>query len=362
MSTCSARVTAVPSPPYYVIKTALAVLFMFALCAGASAQQTPFDHWTSLKNPVLSYPDWSIKDAAMAYREGTVYVFFSAFYQDRGRIRSHVVEVSTRDFKHYSDPILNLDGRDDGWIGMCSPDVQQLDGKYIMTFNSWGDEPGKPNELFYMMSPDLLHWSKAKALALNLTGPNRVIDASLAEADGGYYLIWKEGSPQGSMRPRLAFARSLDGTFAYVESGYPSLLSRDGKEDGLVHENYEFVHMNSQVYLLTTDYELQTHDKSRRQEGARWSKQGARLYELDRKSHWLKWINGYRLAIPEEQFNTVNRDNAAALYDWRSYSGYYYLIYAGVTERTSYAGRGRNQLGLARSKDLIHWEVPGGTQ
>jgi hypothetical protein len=25
-------------------------------------------------------------------------------------------------------------------------------GKYVMTFNSWGDKPGKPNQLFYMTS------------------------------------------------------------------------------------------------------------------------------------------------------------------------------------------------------------------
>ncbi len=51
--------------------------------------------------------------------------------------------------------------------------------------------------------------------------------------------------------------------------------------------------------------------------------------------------------------------NAAAVYDWRKYDGYYYLIYAGRNEGQTYAKRGWNQIALARSKDLIHWSVPG---
>jgi hypothetical protein len=148
-------------------------------------------------------------------------------------VRSHVVEVSTPDFKHYSEPIFNFDGEEDGWLGMCSPDVQRLNGKYVMTFNSWGDKPGKPNQLFYRASDDLVHWTPRRTLGLNLTqaGNQRVIDAALAPA--------------------------------------------------------------------------------------------------------------------------------AAVYDWRKYDGYYYVIYAGRNEGQTYAKRGWNQIALARSKDLIHWSVPG---
>ena len=324
-----------------------------------NSQQLPFAAWSSLRNPVLSYRNWSVKDAAMAYRKGTVYVFFSAFYPDRGRVRSHVVEVSTSDFKDYSVPILMVDGADEGWSGMCSPDVQRIGGRYVMTFNSWGDKPGKPNELFYMTSADLNHWSRRKTLALNLTGTNRVIDPSIAGADGGYYLIWKEGPPRGQMRTRMAFAKTLEGPFHYVGDGYPALLLQGGKEDGLVHENYEFVHSGSHFYLLTTDYAQGSRTHSAAESELRWKAQGPRLYQLKPASHWLIWFQGYRLQVPQETFNTVNRDNAAALYDWKQYDGYYYLIYAGVNERSSYARRGWNRLGLARSKDLVHWNIPG---
>jgi hypothetical protein len=225
-----------------------------------------------------------------------------------------------------------------------------------MTFNSWGDKPGRPNELFYRTSPDLVHWSERRTLALNLTGANRVIDAALAAADGGYYLIWKQGERKEKMQPRLAFAKSLDGTFAYVGDGFPSLLMAGGGEDGLTHENYEFVYATGQWYLLTTDYN--TKEKPNQIDNG----EQLYLYKLEPGSHWLKWTEGYRLDVPQEKFNTNNRDNAAALYDWRQYDGYYYVTYAGRTDDKTYANRGWNRLGLARSKDLIHWSAAGQTQ
>ena len=324
------------------LKSALIGLLVVLFGIGAIAQKKPFIDWQSLGNPILSYPNWSIKDAAMAYRDGTFYVFFSAFYPERGQVRSHVVEVSTRDFKHFSEPIFNFDGEEEGWIGMCSPDVQRLGGKFVMTFNSWGDKPGKPNLLFYMTSEDLVHWSQRQTLARNLTQDKRVIDAALAEADGGYYLIWKEGT-QGHMKPRLAFAAALDQPFKFVGDGFPALLMADGNDNGLTHENYEFVHMKGKWYLLTTDY----------------NPEGPYLYQLDPGSGWLKWTQGYRLQTPKEKFNTDHRDNAAALYDWRQYDGYYYLIYGGRMEGKTFAGRGWNQLGLSRSRDLIQWSAAG---
>ena len=38
--------------------------------------------------------------------------------------------------------------------------------------------------------------------------------------------------------------------------------------------------------------------------------------------------------------------------------GFFYLLYAGTDEVSSYEGRGHVKLGLARSRDLVTWEVP----
>jgi hypothetical protein len=238
---------------------------------------------------------------------------------------------------------------------MCSPDVQRLNGKYVMTFNSWGDKPGKPNQLFYITSDDLVHWTPRKTLGLNLTqaGNQRVIDAALAQADGGYYLVYKEQTPGIHSRPRMAFSTSLDGPFHYVGDGIVALLMKDGKDNGFFHENYEFLQANGQWYMLATDYlhNSLNHDK--------YDVQAPYLYALEPGSHWLKWTGGYTLDLPQEKFNTESIANAAALYDWRKYDGYYYIIYAGRNDGQAYAKRGWNRIALARSKDLIHWSVPG---
>lgn len=322
----------------------LGIALLFQLTpAGAQPRNHPFIDWGNLHNPILSYPNWSVKDVAMAYKDSVFYVFFSAFYMDHGQIRSHVVEVSTRDFRTFSEPIFNFDGEEEGWIGMCSPDVQFMDNEYVMTFNSWGDKPDKPDALFYMTSSDLAHWSSRKPLAAALTTNRRVIDAALARAEDGYYLIFKEGLK--NQKPRMAFGKSLDGVFEFVQSGYPNLLMKDGKDNGLTHENYEFIQIDGKWRLLATDY----------------NPPHPYLYAQD-NSNWLNWTAGYQLNIPTEKFNTNNVDNAGALYDWRSHDGYFYFIYAGRDENETYLKRGWNRLALARSKDLIHWSVAGQMQ
>jgi hypothetical protein len=322
----------------------IAALFVMFFSVGAWSAQKPFIDWANLRNPVLSYPQWSIKDSAMAYRDGVFYVFFSAFYEEHGRVRSHVAEVSTPDFKTYSQPILDFDGEEAGWIGMCSPDVQRLGETYVLAFNSWGDDPERPDQLFYMTSKDLQHWSPRQPLGADLTAGHGVIDASVAPAGGGLYLIWKEGRPPQQMRTRLAEAKSLSGPWHFVGSGYPALKMASGQENGLTHENFEFLWIDGKLHLLSSDYPHGHHEY---------------LYTLLDPSQTLDWGEGFELNIPAESFNQMAPCDAAAIYDGRKQDGYFYLIYAGRNDATTYLHRGWNRLALARSKDLVHW-VPAG--
>jgi len=43
----------------------------------------------------------------------------------------------------------------------------------------------------------------------------------------------------------------------------------------------------------------------------------------------------------------------------RATDGYYYLVYAGSSELTQFGGWGHAMIGIARSTDLLHWQVPG---
>lgn len=316
---------------------------LMALVSVCAAQKRPFIDWSALRNPVLAYPNWSIKDAAMAYHQGKFYVFFSAFYADHGRVRSHVVEVETQDFRHYSKPILDFDGEESGWIGMCSPDVRRAGAVYALSFNSWGDKPGKPDQLFYMTSPDLIHWSARHPLAPNLTAGQRVIDAALAPVGRGFYLIWKQNTPRRP-RPRIAFAKSLQGPWSFVGSGFAALTMASGKENGMIHENFTFMRAGGRWRLLSADY------SPGRQEV---------LYTQLHPNDWLHWGDGLAIHVELESFNRLVRADAAAVYNWQNHDGYYYLIYAGRNDAKTYLRRGWNRLGLERSKDLIHWFPAG---
>lgn len=53
------------------------------------------------------------------------------------------------------------------------------EGEHILTFNTWGDSPETPHQLYYMTSPDLFRWSAVKPLAQELTEGQRAIDAAV---------------------------------------------------------------------------------------------------------------------------------------------------------------------------------------
>lgn len=321
----------------------IAMLVFSSIGLSVPVDARAFLNWSSLHNPVLSYPNWSIKDPAMAFQDGKFYVFFSAFYEDHGQIRSHVVEVSTSDFRTYSHPILNFDGEEAGWKGMCSPDVQKLGNVWELSFNSWGDDPARPNQLFTMTSADLFHWSARQPLAANLTAGQSVIDLSIASAGGSYYAVWRQGLedyPQ-DIRLRIATAKTLTGPWRFVGPGIATLNMASDHDNGFIHENYQFTWIDDVLHLLSDDY--------------RDNVEGEYLYTLSQRDQPVSWGEGFELKIPGQSFNSLVRCFAASLYDWRKLDGYFYLIYAGCNEKQTYAGRGWNRLGLARSKDLIHW-------
>lgn len=93
----------------------------------------------------------------------------------------------------------------------------------------------------------------------------------------------------------------------------------------------------------------------------------ADLYRLDGDENdpdsFRRWTIVRELAIEEQRWNTgrpllYERANAAFLTDAREQDGFFYLLYAGSTETRTFSGRGHARLGLARSRDLVTWDVP----
>ncbi len=291
-----------------------------------------FIDWSKLKNPVYQKDGWSVKDASMIYHEETGYfhLFFSAFFESDGRIRSHVASVKTKDFISFSEPVFVWHGKEIGYKGFAAPEILKVEDKYILTYNSWGDKPGKFNQLFYAVSTDLENWDKHHHLAGNITENRRVIDAAMTVRDGKYILNYKTGLLK--QKSRIATADSLEGPWKRIGQPIKTWM-----------ENGQFIDLDGKLHLLMTG------------EG--------HLPYLSQfvgggKNPLLNWGDLRKFELPLESFNTHDRANAAHLKDWRNFDGYFYLLYAGTTESDSYIGRGDNKLGLARSKDLIHWKVP----
>ena len=270
--------------------------------------------------------------------------FFSGFYREDGRIRCHVVEVKTKDFKTFSKPLLNFYGKEDGWRGMCSPNITRDGSDYILTFNSWGDLRRKKNQLFYRRSTDLENWGPITPLAGKLTKGVRAIDAALHKTDSGrYFLMWKE-----KQDPRIATARSIAGPWSRIGGdGDVEFTTRSGDTSDSF-ENYQFMEIDGKTHLLATHmgnghlpflFELQGSPES--------------------TQNWISWKNGYAIELPRQGFNTDDRANAAVMWDQRDLDGNFYILYAGNEPRTSrdYAGRGWNRMGIARSSDLITWQA-----
>jgi hypothetical protein len=72
---------------------------------------------------------------------------------------------------------------------------------------------------------------------------------------------------------------------------------------------------------------------------------------------------------PSEAFNTgpglsgigFEHANSAYLCDASELPGHFvYLFYAGSDELTRFDGWGHAEIGVARSTDLVHWQVPPG--
>jgi hypothetical protein len=252
-----------------------------------------------------------------------------------------------------------MDGRAEGWSGLCSPNICRINGLFYLTYNSWGDihPNGQKNALFYMTSPDCEHWTAPKPVGLNLTHGKRAIDIAIEYANHRFYVMWKEDffwHGRKVRKARIAVGNSLDADLDYIRnpddkenepaSGVVQFYLEGGGTTKRTQENYQLIRIDGTWYCLSLDYAPH--------EPFLYRMRGNGENDMD----WTVWDHGYPLAIPEQKFNTAQTANAPFLMDWREYDNYFYILYAGRTEGYSHAGRGNNKLGLARSLDLKSWE------
>jgi hypothetical protein len=305
-----------------------------------------------MPNPVLACHDRSLKDASLVH-DGKAWVMTcSAFSEER----STIAVYRSPDLSTWSGPTHTWDGQEDGWIGLCSPDITCQGDGWVMTYNSWGDtRTERRNRFFYRQSKDLRTFSEPKALAHDLLDGIPVIDSALARHDGRWFLACSRTETRGTW---IASAESLDGPWAWVGDGpIHCAAAITGLENGYHHENYQFLAIDEVWHLITTDYPPHQ----------------AWIYRLDGDpadmSSWQNWPDGRPLTIRSEKWNTIDTINAVALWDHQSVDGRFYAVFGGKGRERSdefnvSAGRkpwprGWNRIGIAWSEDLARWTLPG---
>jgi hypothetical protein len=309
--------------------------------------------WGQLRNPILSYPGSGAKDVGVRLVDGTWHLFFSSVAGDP--VHWSIGSAASTDLRNWSsDSAPTLWPDQAGTEGLASPDITQApNGTFVITYQSDPGDVGGSAKLYYRTSRDLITWTPPKPLgrALHPRAADRMIDGALAFVGHGVMLGYKYGVSGGTQKQAFEIAYSpsgsLDGPWTLV--GRPAI-----SQFGDTFENYEFVEIDGQWHLVATTNTLDRPYFA--------TLHGA----ADNPRSWLDWVDGRVLDIPAEVWNSalgptsVTHEVANAVYlcDARALDGHYYVFYAGSSELTDFGGWGHAKVGIARSTDLVHWQVP----
>jgi hypothetical protein len=309
--------------------------------------------WARLANPLLSRAGAGVKDQALVWADGRWHMLFSDVTDDGqlpGGVRWNIGVSTSTDLVHWSAPVLWP--TQPGVLGVVSPDiVRSPTGTFVVTFDSGpGEAGGGEPKLYDRTSTNLETWSAPHQLARSLAPAptDRMIDPALAWTGHGLILGYKSGTEMQHFE--IAWSRSGSLAGPWVSVGRPDITLY-----GDTVENYEFLTIGGRWHLVATS---NTFDQP-------W------LFTLigdpATPASWLHWTGGAELQIPSQPWDTgpglssVNFEHANSVFlcDAHGADGYYYATYAGSDELTRFDGWGHAEIGIARSRDLVHWQVPG---
>jgi hypothetical protein len=295
----------------------------------------PVVDWSALRNPILSFPDVGVKDQALQWSGGAWHMLYSDMTPRRAAPHVHfsVAVSSSPDLRHWTPPRVIADNA-------ASPDIVRApSGTFVVTYQT-------PQGLAYRTADGatLRTWSPAHPLGRGLA--HRMIDAALAFTGHGVILGFKAGTTVQHFE--IAWAPTLNGTFHLV--GRPDISVYDDTV-----ENGEFLTIGGVWHLVATSNTLDQPFIFTLGPGDPAS-----------PSTWLRWSNGRELSVPAQPFDSgsgissVGFEHANSAFLCVGPGGEDYLTYAGSTELTQFGGWGHARIGLARSSDLVDWEVPPG--
>jgi hypothetical protein len=282
---------------------------------------------------VLSYRTVGVKDQALQWSGGRWHMFFSDMTETHAppHVRFDVAVSNSPDLVHWSAPKVIAPNA-------ASPDiVRDPDGQFFVTYQT-------PHGLEYRRSDSaaLTSWSQPYPLAHGLAG--RMIDAALAFTGHGVILGFKAGTT--SQHFEIAWAPSLSQHFRLV--GRPDIVLY-----GDTVENYEFLTVAGAWHMVATSNTLDQPFFFTLAPG-----------DPTNPVTWLHWSAGRELLVPSQAFDTgpgvssVGYEHANSAFLCVGPAGEDYLTYAGSTELSTYGGWGHARIGIARSSNLVDWQVP----
>jgi len=295
--------------------------------------------WANLKNPILARDDACLKNPAVVYDNGYFYLFIHSWI------------YRTRDFKTYEE-FQFFQGAVFG-----SPNIIKHNDTWYIVFQKNHPNIDSPLRLFCSTSKDLIHWTEPMHLVPNEKEPKeREIDGALAVADGHFILGYKADQ-------KFYVTFSVENTVGgkWIEPKRASAGEGPWPLEEIVTwaEDFQFIKIDGKWRMIATGmlYGIPPIEYT-------WGHEPY-IYEMKSSSpenlaDWTEWVSKTRLEIPYEDWNIVMHANSAHLCDWRKYDGYFYLFYAGANDFWSFNRRGHGKIGVARSRDLVTWEVPGG--
>jgi hypothetical protein len=285
--------------------------------------------WEKIRNPILEHDFWSLKDPCVAYHEGVFHLFCSVFSPGN---RLQTLHVTTKDFVSFSHPIF-LWGEGDN--GRGSPDLTSIDNMWYLTYQSFDPRPGHDRtntKCYYAQSPDLINWDiKDIEIARNLNVGQRAIDPTIAKWNNRYFCSFKQWQT-----PMLATSERLDNP-----DGWELLGKLDAPQST---ENGQFIRIDG-IWRLIME-----------------SKDGIREYQLegneDVTTGWASWKHAQMIRFPTQKgFNEIQNGGAGYIADWREHDGHFYAFYHVKYDPDARMNMG-HYLGIARSVDLVNWELP----
>jgi hypothetical protein len=337
----SVKIAMTQAKPLFIVLiyiTFCGLLFSFASCASRKTTKSAehISNWNELTNPVLQLEDTLITQADAIYDQGVWYLFYAATYEDSTGKRSRIIEVSTTNFKDYSQPILSFNGQEDGWMGMANPHITRQRNIYYLTFSSWGSKPG---QLFYMTSRDLKNWTAKTPLAPQLTANEQASYPSLAFSRGKWFLLYNTPT-----ETRMAMSRGMRTEFEQLGIGRVSFYS---STDTIVpHARHQLIRFGNKWGLLASGNNFMPY-----------------LYILSTQGTsglgWLTWEGGYPLKVMRREVASVRAPASASLVNMKRVGGYFYLFYVINPSGETTQERGSSKIEVYRSTDLLYWAPAG---